>query len=192
MASVENTGELTPEDLFTCRQCGDCCRGYGGTRLTSEDIAAIAAFTGIPERDVADNLLPSLRHIRHSGPTPERVLHLLGPTLYDSSGEAPHVPKVAVYRKHPRRSGQLADHGGFLPGDAHGCPERRRPQVCRQGAGSGVPARRGRFPGAVRAVTASGRVRGRHHHIGPRCSCHDPRVGAATGRQGGLPRRSTQ
>ena len=33
-----------PEEIFECRQCGDCCRGYGGTFVTPEDIAAIAAY----------------------------------------------------------------------------------------------------------------------------------------------------
>ncbi len=33
-----------PEAIFECRQCGDCCRGYGGTFVTGRDIEAIAAF----------------------------------------------------------------------------------------------------------------------------------------------------
>ncbi|MCJ7830330.1 MAG: YkgJ family cysteine cluster protein [Desulfobacterales bacterium] len=32
--------------IFECRQCGDCCKGYGGTFVTSADIAAIARFIG--------------------------------------------------------------------------------------------------------------------------------------------------
>jgi Fe-S-cluster containining protein len=36
--------ELRPEDLFRCTCCGDCCRGYGGTYVGQEDLAAIAAF----------------------------------------------------------------------------------------------------------------------------------------------------
>lgn len=35
---------LKRQDLFVCRMCGDCCRGYGGTYVGREDIAAIAAF----------------------------------------------------------------------------------------------------------------------------------------------------
>jgi len=38
---------ITPEDLFQCQQCGDCCRGYGGTYLTDMDITAIADFLHI-------------------------------------------------------------------------------------------------------------------------------------------------
>ena len=31
-------------DIFECRQCGDCCSGFGGTYVTPEDIADICAF----------------------------------------------------------------------------------------------------------------------------------------------------
>jgi Fe-S-cluster containining protein len=36
--------DLEPDDLFRCTLCGDCCRGYGGTYVSREDIAAIAGF----------------------------------------------------------------------------------------------------------------------------------------------------
>ncbi len=36
--------ECRPEDLFTCRMCGECCRGYGGTVVTEQDMDAIAAY----------------------------------------------------------------------------------------------------------------------------------------------------
>ena len=32
--------------VFDCRQCGDCCRGYGGTYVTARDIRRIAAYIG--------------------------------------------------------------------------------------------------------------------------------------------------
>lgn len=35
---------LTSDDIFNCRQCGDCCKGFGGTYVSPEDIQAIAAF----------------------------------------------------------------------------------------------------------------------------------------------------
>ena len=48
-------GAGTAAELFTCRMCGDCCRGYGGTYLTEEDIVAIATFLGQErERFLAD------------------------------------------------------------------------------------------------------------------------------------------
>jgi len=35
-----------PRVLFDCLQCGDCCKGYGGTYVTDKDIEAIAGFIG--------------------------------------------------------------------------------------------------------------------------------------------------
>ena len=48
-------GAGTAAELFTCRMCGDCCRGYGGTYLAEEDIVAIATYLGQErERFLAD------------------------------------------------------------------------------------------------------------------------------------------
>lgn len=38
------------EEVFHCRQCGDCCRGYGGTYLDDADISAIARYLKMPEK----------------------------------------------------------------------------------------------------------------------------------------------
>ncbi|MCJ7772610.1 MAG: YkgJ family cysteine cluster protein, partial [Desulfobacterales bacterium] len=32
--------------LFECKKCGDCCKGYGGTFVSPDDIKAIADFVG--------------------------------------------------------------------------------------------------------------------------------------------------
>jgi Fe-S-cluster containining protein len=34
--------------FFNCTQCGDCCKGYGGTYITEQDMAAIAAHMDLP------------------------------------------------------------------------------------------------------------------------------------------------
>lgn len=39
--------ETSCDALFTCTQCGDCCKGYGGTYLSSMDIESIASYLGI-------------------------------------------------------------------------------------------------------------------------------------------------
>lgn len=39
--------ELGPEDIFRCRQCGECCRGFGGTLVSDADVAAIADYLGM-------------------------------------------------------------------------------------------------------------------------------------------------
>lgn len=35
---------ITPSDLFTCKKCGECCKGYGGTFVTPEEIKAIGDY----------------------------------------------------------------------------------------------------------------------------------------------------
>jgi hypothetical protein len=40
------SSDLEADDLFECRMCGDCCRGYGGAYVTSEDVRAIAGYVG--------------------------------------------------------------------------------------------------------------------------------------------------
>ncbi|MCF8092424.1 MAG: YkgJ family cysteine cluster protein [Desulfotignum sp.] len=40
MASEYNT----PDDIFECRLCGQCCTGFGGTYVTPEDIWRISKY----------------------------------------------------------------------------------------------------------------------------------------------------
>ena len=44
--------ENLSEKLFSCQNCGDCCRGYGGTYVTASDIDRIAAFLGLPAETI--------------------------------------------------------------------------------------------------------------------------------------------
>jgi Fe-S-cluster containining protein len=34
-------------DLFTCQRCGDCCKGYGGTYITENEIEVISRYLGL-------------------------------------------------------------------------------------------------------------------------------------------------
>lgn len=34
----------TADDIFRCKCCGDCCKGFGGTYVTPEDIDRISRF----------------------------------------------------------------------------------------------------------------------------------------------------
>ncbi len=38
--------------IFECRQCGDCCRGYGGTYVADADLTAIAAHLKILKQEL--------------------------------------------------------------------------------------------------------------------------------------------
>jgi hypothetical protein len=73
-----------------------------------------------------------IRYTRKSGDRPviaqkKRLLRFLGQALHHPSGETGNVPPVALYPQHSCGCGQLAGHGGILPGDK------------RQGAGSKDP-----------------------------------------------------
>ena len=35
---------LSENDVFTCRLCGDCCKGFGGTYVTETDMRRISEF----------------------------------------------------------------------------------------------------------------------------------------------------
>jgi Fe-S-cluster containining protein len=42
---------VKPENLFECQKCGDCCKGYGGTYVTADDINKISNYIGVPSRE---------------------------------------------------------------------------------------------------------------------------------------------
>jgi len=56
--------QVDPDALFDCRLCGDCCKGYGGTYVTREDIEVISRYIGTdPRKFVAE-------YCRYSGNRP--------------------------------------------------------------------------------------------------------------------------
>jgi len=57
--------ELTAEYLFECTQCGECCKGFGGTYVSSEDIERIANFL---------NLSPDTLRRRYCAPSGRRLV----------------------------------------------------------------------------------------------------------------------
>ena len=57
-----NSAECT--ELFECKKCGDCCKGYGGTYLTEQDIKAIAEYIGENRETLVS------KYCRFSGDTP--------------------------------------------------------------------------------------------------------------------------
>jgi Fe-S-cluster containining protein len=42
--------KIDGNELFECRLCGDCCKGYGGTFVSRQDIEAISRYIGIDAR----------------------------------------------------------------------------------------------------------------------------------------------
>ena len=46
--------DVTPSDIFKCRQCGECCKGYGGTFVTEKEIKAIVDYLNIDPEHFVD------------------------------------------------------------------------------------------------------------------------------------------
>jgi Fe-S-cluster containining protein len=44
-------------ELFQCKKCGDCCKGFGGTYVTEKDIHAIARFLNLDVSTVISKYL---------------------------------------------------------------------------------------------------------------------------------------
>ncbi len=146
MDSSEDTGELSPDHLFVCRQCGDCCRGYGGTRVTPEDIAAIAAYTGLPEHHVTNTCCQA------SGSSTILAQHPNGYCIFWDRSCTIHPVKPRMCRRWPFIESILVDPANwqimaaFCPGmrtdvssDAvRKCVAKALRADCRQGA-NGAP-----------------------------------------------------
>ena len=51
---------IKPSDIFSCKKCGDCCKGFGGTYVTADDIEKIAAYINTdPKKFVSEYCLKS-------------------------------------------------------------------------------------------------------------------------------------
>ena len=46
---------VKPSEIFKCQQCGDCCKGYGGTFVAEEEISAIADYLGADATSFVEN-----------------------------------------------------------------------------------------------------------------------------------------
>lgn len=59
----------TGDDIFECRQCGDCCNGFGGTYVTPQDVIHISSYIQCdPDTFVARYCDPSgSRHVLTRG-----------------------------------------------------------------------------------------------------------------------------
>jgi len=47
--------DVKPSDIFKCQQCGECCKGYGGTFVTENEIEAIAGYLNADAENFVDN-----------------------------------------------------------------------------------------------------------------------------------------
>lgn len=115
--------KMTPDDIFTCQKCGDCCRGYGGTFVTPADIAAIADYLHTdPDRFVQD-------YCQMSGSRPVLAQGRDGYCIFWDKVCRIHPVKPLMCRKWPFIEAVLADvnnwtiMAGACPGIRTDIPE---------------------------------------------------------------------
>ena len=99
---------IGPKELFECRRCGDCCKGFGGTYLTSNDIEAISRYIGSnPEKFVA-------RYCSHSGTKPVLAQRSDGYCIFWDKICTIHPVKPRMCRKWPFIESILVDAKNWL------------------------------------------------------------------------------
>ncbi len=113
----------TGDDIFECTQCGECCRGFGGTYVTSEDIERISRFIQCDP----DTFVP--RFCDMSGSRPVLTLGKKGKCIFFDELCTIHEVKPYMCRAWPFIQA-LVDHpenweamAGSCPGMKKGVPE---------------------------------------------------------------------
>ena len=62
--TFESEASHSEAAFFDCKKCGDCCKGYGGTYVTPEDIQTIATYIHTDPNDFVE------KYCRMSGTKP--------------------------------------------------------------------------------------------------------------------------
>ena len=94
---------IKPPTLFKCLKCGDCCKGYGGTYVTDQDIEAISGFIGSdPGRFVA-------RYCQSSGNRPVLAQRSDGYCIFWDGLCKIHAVKPLMCRRWPFIDSLLVD-----------------------------------------------------------------------------------
>ena len=99
---------IDPAELFECRKCGDCCKGFGGTYLTVEDIDAIAHYIGSDPGEFVD------RYCSLSGTKPVLAQRSDGYCIFWDKICKIHPVKPLMCRKWPFIESILVDAENWL------------------------------------------------------------------------------
>lgn len=91
------------EDLFKCRRCGDCCKGYGGTYITETEIDNICRHLGL-ERNTFIR-----RFCQMSGDRPVLAQGLNGYCIFWDKQCSIHAVKPRMCRNWPFIESILVD-----------------------------------------------------------------------------------
>ncbi|MBW1988172.1 MAG: YkgJ family cysteine cluster protein [Deltaproteobacteria bacterium] len=102
-------------DIFTCRMCGKCCHGYGGTYVDERETAAICEYLGIGREDFEK------RYTAPSGGRRVLAQKADGYCVFFDEKCSIHPVKPAMCRQWPYLRAVLVDPGNWLA-MAASCP----------------------------------------------------------------------
>ena len=107
-----------PGDLFRCRRCGDCCKGYGGTYITETEIDNICRYLGLGRNKYIR------RYCQMSGDRPVIVQGLNGYCIFWDQLCTIHAVKPRMCRNWPFIESILVDASNWQA-MAASCPGMR-------------------------------------------------------------------
>jgi Fe-S-cluster containining protein len=94
---------ISEKDLFVCKQCGQCCQGFGGTVICSEDLQAIADFLSIPAAQLKE------KYCTYSGTKIVLAQQADGYCIFFDKNCSIHPVKPQMCRKWPFIDSLLVD-----------------------------------------------------------------------------------
>jgi len=115
---------LANQNIFECRNCGECCKGYGGTYLSEADIVRIADYIGMTPETFAST------HCRISGNRPLLAQKADGYCVFWDQICTIHPVKPRMCRQWPYIKNVLREvenwkiMGAMCPGIQSDAPER--------------------------------------------------------------------
>ncbi len=98
---------ISASEFFECTQCGQCCKGFGGTYVSEADILAIAGFLGMSPDTFRD------RCCVLSGGRPLLAQRADGYCIFFEENCSIHPVKPRMCRRWPFIPGVLADIGNW-------------------------------------------------------------------------------
>jgi uncharacterized protein len=110
---------MRASDLFACTQCGECCKGYGGTYVSEADISAIGRYLNLSAAMVRS------RYCALSGGKPLLAQRPDGYCIFWEQNCTIHPVKPRMCRRWPFIPGVLMDIGNWRA-MADACPGIRR------------------------------------------------------------------
>ncbi len=90
-SNLVNTKDLSAQDIFDCKLCGQCCKGFGGTYVTRENLKEIATFISVDPDTFVD------RYCDMSGSRPVLTLAENGSCIFFDPDKQCTIHPVKLY-----------------------------------------------------------------------------------------------